>query len=134
MEPLIWWFISHQILKSNQIASERSNLMTRAEIDWLYHVKDQVLGNVFGGIFSDSFWQNLLLHQHYYHILLSTGIFCLLVQVVYRHFCLKLVYLMITLIFLGITVKVKLTAKFCLHSFEWVYHQINNKFCLQINK
>ena len=38
--------------------------MIRAEIDWLYptvHVKDQVLKNVFDGIFSESFQQNLLL-------------------------------------------------------------------------
>ena len=28
------------------------------------HVKDQILGNVFGGAFSDSFQQNLPLHRH----------------------------------------------------------------------
>ena len=28
------------------------------------HMKDQVLGNVFKGTFSDSFWHNLSLHPH----------------------------------------------------------------------
>ena len=51
-------------------------------------------------------------------------IFCLVVEIVYWHCDLKFVYPMINLAFLGIIVKVKLGAKFCLHSFKW--------FCLQI--
>ena len=50
--------------------------MTRAEIDWHYQtvcVKDQVLGNVFRGTFSDSFWQNLSPHPHCQDILQSTS-------------------------------------------------------------
>ena len=46
-------------------------------------------------------------------------------EAVYWSCGLKLVYPMINLAFLGIIVKVKLPAKFSLHSFEW--------FCLQIS-
>ena len=52
----------------------------------MLHVKDQVLGNVFGGIFSDSFRQNLSPHSHCQDIIAvnfqdpaRSGIFCLLV-------------------------------------------------------
>ena len=64
------------MLKSNHITSERSNQRTRPEIDWLYstvHVKDQVLRNVFGGIFSDSLQQNLSTHPHCRDILQSNS-------------------------------------------------------------
>ena len=47
------------------------------------------------------------------------GFYCLLVKVFYWPYGLKFVYPTINLVFLGITVKVKLAAKFCLHSFEW---------------
>ena len=53
------------------------------------------------------------------------GIFCLLVEIIYWPCSLKFVYPMINLAFLGIIVKVKLTAKFCYPRFEW--------FCLQIS-
>ena len=52
-------------------------------------------------------------------------IFYLLVEVVYWPCGLKFVYTTINFAFLGIIVKVKLSAKFFLHSFEW--------FCLQIS-
>ena len=55
----------------------------------------------------------------------KSGIFCLLVEVVYWPCSLKFVYPMINLAFLERMIKVKLRAKFCLHSFEW--------FCLQIS-
>ena len=69
-------------------------------------VKDQVLGNIFGKTFSDSFRQNLSPHPHFQYILQS--IFCLLVEVAYRPCSLKFVYPTIKLAFLGIIVKVKL--------------------------
>ena len=62
------------VIKGNRITLERSNQMTREEIDWLYltvHVKNHVLGNVFGGTFSDSFWLNLSRHPNCQDILLS---------------------------------------------------------------
>ena len=64
------------VLKSNHITSESSNQMARAEIDWLYptvHVREQVLRNIFGGTFSDSFRQNLSLHPHCQNILQLTS-------------------------------------------------------------
>ena len=121
------------VLKSNHITSYRSNQMTRTEIGWLYptvHVKDKVLRNVLGGIFSESFRQNLSLHPHCQVILQSTSsqiwdFFFLLVEVVYWPSGLKCVYPTINLAFLGIIVQVKLPAKFCLNNFEW--------FCLLIS-
>ena len=82
-------FIS--ILKNNDITSERSNQMTRDEIDRPYptvHVKDQVLGNVLGRTFLDSLFRI----SHHIHIvrtscsqlLAISGIFCLLVEFFYR--------------------------------------------------
>ena len=51
------------------------------------HVKDQVLGNIFRGTFSDSFRQNLPTHPHSQGILQSTSCqvwnFCLLFEFVY---------------------------------------------------
>ena len=93
------------------------------------HVKDQVLGNVFGRTFSDSFRQN-----HHIHIVRTScsqlparsGIFCHLVGVVYWLNGLKFAYPMINLAFMGIIVKVKLAAKFCLHSFKWFCYQISD--------
>ena len=64
------------VLKINDITSEKSNQMTKSEIDWLYptvHVKEQFLGNIFGRTFSDSFLHNLSLHPHCQNILLSTS-------------------------------------------------------------
>ena len=54
-----------------------------------------------------------------------SGIFCLLVEILYWPCGLKSVYPMINLAFMRIIVKVKLSVKFCLHGFEW--------FCLQIS-
>ena len=51
--------------------------MTRAEIDRLFptvHVKDQVLGNIFGGTFSDSFQKNFSLHQHCHNIIIISKV------------------------------------------------------------
>ena len=70
-KPFFIW-----VFKSNHISSKRSKQMTRTEIDWLYpsvHVKYKVLGNVFGGTFSDSFRQNFPLHPHCQDILHSTN-------------------------------------------------------------
>ena len=53
----------------------------------------------------------------------KSGIFCLLVEVVYWPCGLKFAHPMINLAFQGITVK--FPVKFCLHNFEW--------FCLQIS-
>ena len=65
------------------------------------------------------------LRTSYSQLLARSGIFCLLVEVVYWPCGLKFVCPTINLTFLGIIVKVKLPAKFCLHCFEW--------FCLQIS-
>ena len=87
------------------------------------HMKDQVLENVFGGTFLGSSRQNLSLHPHCHDILQSTscrsGFFCLHVSIVYWSCGLKFVYPTINLAFLVMIIKVKLPAKFCLHSFEW---------------
>ena len=122
----------HQViwdLKINLITSESSNQMIRAKIDWLYptvYAKDQVLGNVFGWTFLDSFRQNLSASTFFSSTFCQIWDFlpscwgCLLT-------CgLKFVYPLIKLTFLAIIVKVKLPAKLCLHSFEW--------FCLEMNK
>ena len=108
-----------------------SNQMTSADIDWLYpsvHVKDQV--KVFGG--GELFWTPHDRISHCIHIVRTTcsqlparsGVFCLLVDIVYGPSGLKFVHPTINLAFLRIIVNVKLPAKFRLHSFEW--------FCLQI--
>ena len=116
--------------KSNHISSERSNQMTRAEIDWLYptvHVKDQVLGNVIGGTFSDS-QQNLSPHPHYQDILQSTfnQIWDFLPSC---WGCLLTLWLKTCVPnnnfgFSGDNCYIKLPVKFCLHSFEWYSLQI----------
>ena len=57
------WYAIKPKQPTNQ--SERSNQMTRVDIDWLYptvHAKDQVLGNILAGTFSNSFRQNLSSH------------------------------------------------------------------------
>ena len=106
------------VLKSSHITSERSNQMTRAEIDWVYstvHVKDQVLWNVFGGTFSVSFRQNLTPHIHWTfcsQLPARSGIFCLFIGVVYWPCGLKFVYLTMNLAFLGIIVKLNLLQNF----------------------
>ena len=51
--------------------------------------------------------------------------FCLLVEVVYWPYELKFVYPTINLALLGIIIKVKLLAKFCLHRIEWFCPQIS---------
>ena len=98
------------------------------------HVKDQVLGNVFRGTFSDSFQQNLSPPPHHRlpivrtscsQLLVRSEIFCLIVEVVYSSCGLKFVYPTINLNFLQIIVKIKHLVKFCLHSLGW--------FCLQIS-
>ena len=79
------------------------------------------------------FWTPSDRISHHIHIVRTSfswlparsGIFCLLVEVVYWTSGLKFVPPMINLAFLGIIVKVRLPVKFCLHSFEW--------FCLQIS-
>ena len=106
--------------------------MTKAEINWLYltgHMKDQVLGNVFGGTFSDFLRQSRSPHLHCQDIWLSTSCqiwnFLLSCWSCLLSSGLKFVFLTKNLTFLEIIVKPKLPAKFCLHSFEW--------FCLQIS-
>ena len=85
--------------------------MTRAEIDGLYprmHVKDQVLGNIFGGTFQTS--DRI---SHCIHIVRASccqlptrsGIVCLLIKIVYWPCDLKFMYPMINLAFLEIIVK-----------------------------
>ena len=71
--------------------------------------------------------------SHHIHILrtsccqlpVRSGIVWLLVEVVYWLRVVKPVYPTINLVFLELIVKVKVSAKFCLHSFKW--------FCLQIS-
>ena len=83
----------------------------------------------------DFFWGGTLsnwISNHIYTVMTScsqlpvrSGFFCFHVEVGHWPCGLKFVYPMINLAFLGIIVKIKLPAKFCLHSFEW--------FCLQIS-
>ena len=116
--PLIWYFYCMMssftwVLKSNRIISKRSNQMTRAEIDWLYptvHMKNQVLGNVLGGTFSDSFRRNLSPHPHCQDILQPYS--SLLVEFVYQPCVLKSVYSTINLTFLGMIVKLNFLRNF----------------------
>ena len=56
----------------------------------------------------------------------TSGIFYLLVEVVYWLCGLKFVYPTINFAFLQIIFKVKLPAKFCLHSYEWFSPQISS--------
>ena len=56
----------------------------------------------------------------------GSGIFCPFLEAVYWPCGLKFVYPIINLAFLWIINKVKLPAKFCLHSFEWICFQINS--------
>ena len=119
------------VLKSNHITSESSNQMRRAEIDWLcptVHVKDQVLVNVSSeGLFrtpSDRIFHRIhIVRTSCSQLPARSGIFYFFHAVVYWLCGLKFMYPTMKLAFLGI--KVKLPAKFCLHSFEW--------FCLQIS-
>ena len=115
----------------NNCHAEKSNRITRVEIDWLYpleYVKEQVLGIIFGVTFSDSIRQNLSLHPHCKDILQSTSceilVFSILVEVVYWPCSLKFVYPTINLAFLEIIVKLNFLWNFA-RSFEW--------FCLQIS-
>ena len=89
------------------------------------HGKDQILGNVFGGDFFGFLPTESLTVSALSGLSARSGIFCLLLEVVYWPSGLKFMYPMKNLAFLGIIVKVKLPAKFCMHSFEW--------FCLQID-
>ena len=83
-------------------------------------VKDQVLGNVFGLLPTES----LTLTGHLVvNFLPDLEFSAFLLRLVYWLIGLKFVYPTIKLTFLGIVVKVP--AKFCLHIFEW--------FCLQIS-
>ena len=52
-----------------------------------------------------------------------SGIFCLLIKIVYWPCGLKFVYPTINLAFWGIIVKVKNPANFCLYSFVYIYKQ-----------
>ena len=86
------------------------------------HVQNQVLRNFFGGTFSDSFQQKRSLCSHCHYGLQSTSCH-------FRRFFAFLSKLFTdpmpwNLAFLGISVKIKLPAKFCLHSFEWFSLQI----------
>ena len=94
------------------------------------HVK----GQVFQRTFSDSSWQNLSLHPHCQDILQSTSYqikdflsFFFFFEVVYWPCYLKCVYPMINLAFswVGISVKAKLPARFCVHIFERFWLQIS---------
>ena len=125
--------LSILVLKSNHITSERSNQMTRAEIDWLYptvHVKYHVLGNVLKRTFKDSFRQNLSSHLHCQNILQSTSY-----QI--RNFLPSCWCCLLTL-WLEICVHnnkfgfsgnncYKLMVKLCWHSFKWFCPQISSE-------
>ena len=115
------------ILKSNHIILERSNQMTRAEIDWLHptvHVKDQVFRRDFFRLLPTECLCIHIVRTSCCRLPVRSGIFCLLVEVVHWTFASEFVYLTINLPFLGIIVKIKLPSKLCFQSFEW--------FCLQI--
>ena len=106
-ESFIW------VLKSNHITSERSNQMTRAEIDCLYptvHMKDQGLWNVFSVVVG-LFWTPFNWISHRIQIVTSCsqlparcGIFCHLVEVVYRSCGSQFLYPTINFTFLRIIV------------------------------
>ena len=87
-------------------------------------VKEQVLGNIFWRTFSSSLQQNFSPHTHCQNILLSTS--CQIWEFLPSGWgCLLICVLKIYFAFLGIIVKVKLPAIFCLHNLEW--------YCLQIS-
>ena len=81
----------------------------------MMHVKDQVFGNFFRGTFLDYFRKKLSSHPYYQNNLQSTSCH---ISYFLPSCCLKLMYLTINLTFLGLIVKVKLSAKFSLHSFQ----------------
>ena len=56
----------------------------------------------------------------------KSGIFCLLLEIVYWPCSLKIVNPIINLAFLGIIVTVKQPAKFCLYNFERFFFQISD--------
>ena len=91
------------------------------------HVKDQVLGNVFGGTISGSFQKNLSLHPHSQdscsQLSIRSCIFCLIFEVVNWRFGYKSVYPTINLVFRRIIVKVKSPTKFSLYRLEWNFLQ-----------
>ena len=89
------------------------------------HVNDQVLGNVFEGLFrtpSDKISYRVpIVGTSCSQLPDRSGILCLLVEVVYRTCGLKLVYPTIILTFPGIIVKVKLCEWFCLQISDTKY-------------
>ena len=132
--PLIYYIKSSFIwvLKINHITSERSNQMTRAEIDWLYptvHEKDKFLRTSSGRLLRASsdkiFHCTHIVRTFSNQLLVRSGVVCLLVEVVYWPCGWKFVCPTINFAFLGIIIKAKLPAKFYLHSLE--------RFCLQIS-
>ena len=62
------------------------------------------------------------------NFMFDLGFSAFFVEVVFKPCRLKFVYPTINLAFLGIFIKVKLPAKFCLHSFEWVVTQNSFSF------
>ena len=121
------------VLKSNHITSEWSNKMTRVGIDWLSpSIRERPsswerLGRDFFRITSERI-------SHCIHIIrtscnqlpATSGISTFLLSFFYWPCSLKFVSPTINLTFLGIIGKVKLPAKFCLHSFEWLCLQLSN--------
>ena len=88
-------------------------------------MKDHFLGNVFWETFSDSFRHNLsgihVFRASCSQLPARSGIFSLLVEVVYWTFGLKFQYPTLNLSFLGIIVKVKLPP-----NFAWTVLSFNN--------
>ena len=129
---LIWLYILHQVIwvLKKQSYHFRKIKPDDKGINWLTlrsTWKTKFLGTSSEGCFrtlSDRI-------SHRFHIVRTScsqlpgksGIIYFFVEVVYWLCGLKFVYSMINLAFLGIIVKLKLPAKFCLHSFEW--------FCLK---
>ena len=109
--------------------------MTRAEIDWFYptvHVKNQVLRN----LFTEGLFQTLshrisccihIVKTPCSQLPSRSGIFCLLVEVVYLPSNLKFEYPIINLAFLGIIIKAKIIRKFLLAQFWMILFP--NKWC-----
>ena len=99
---------SGNLFKDPRITSKKWNQITKAKIKWLYptmHMKDQVIRSVFGG----TFWTPSDRIPHYIHIvrtycqpLARSGIFFLLVELVYWLSGLKFRYPTINLAFLRI--------------------------------
>ena len=96
------------------------------------HIK--VLGNIFGGTFSGSFQQNLSPHPHCQDIWQSTS--CQIWDFLpscWDYLLTRWLEICVSngkFGFLRIIVKVKLPAKFCLHSFQWfcVYISSDTKY------